>query len=157
MKKNFKTAAFLVFVFVFSALAVNAYAYDKGKFAKAGASKACHADFGQKFTGKAHLLLSKQEELGLTDEQAQQIKDLKIKMEKDSITKQAEIDLVDVDIKAEFWKDDIDVDAVNTLIDSKYELKKEKEKSTIIACVVLKSMLTEEQIQKMKQLCKLKK
>ncbi len=153
MKTNCKLTLVLGLVLVLSVVTLNAYAY--GSYGKEK-GKACHEGFSEKFFCDASFVMSKQEEMGLTSEQADAVKNFKINTKKDLIRKQAEIDLIQVDIKAELWKDLVDADAVNALIDKKYELKKEKAKYTVNACAALKSMLTEEQCQKMKQLCKMR-
>ncbi|NQV03860.1 MAG: hypothetical protein HQ532_00015, partial [Candidatus Omnitrophica bacterium] len=68
--------------------------------------------------------------------------------------KKAEIDLIAIDIKAALWEDTIDLGSVNTLIDRKYELKKQKTKALVAAYAALKGMLTKEQIKNLKGLCK---
>ncbi len=110
--------------------------------------------FGEKFFSKAHLILKNKEELGLSDKQVKEIKDLKIKTKKDLIRKKAEIDIVALDIKAAMWGKKIDTGAINSLIDKKYDLKKEKAKSLVGACAAIKGILTEEQKDKLKDLWK---
>lgn len=123
-------------------------------YAEHGKMKSGHGDFSQKFYKKAMMIIKNQEELGLSDEQVEKIKDLKISTKKDLIRKKAEIDILALDIKASMWEDTIDLDAVNALIDKKYEIKKEKAKALVAACAVLKSTLTADQKKKMKSLCR---
>ena len=78
---------------------------------------------------KASLILSHSESLGLTEDQVQQIKKLKLDTKKDLIMKKAEIDTVKVDIKSALWEPSIDLDAVNPLVEKKYEIKKAKSKA----------------------------
>jgi len=103
---------------------------------------------------KAHFILMNQEELGLTEEQVATIKDLKIATKKDLIKREAEIDLIAVDIKTALWQDTIDVAAVNALIDQKYMLKKEKTKALVAAYATLKNTLSTEQRQAFKEVLK---
>lgn len=103
---------------------------------------------------KAHFILKNQEELKLSDEQITKIKGLKIETKKNLIKQKAEIEIVALDIKAEMWKDTIDVAAINKLIDQKYELKKAKAKFLVEAYAKLKDILTEEQKNKLKGICK---
>jgi len=137
--------------FVFSLLAPMAFAYDHGK------DKKGNKDFGEEIFTKAHFILENQEELEISDEQAKKIKDLKIKAKKDMIRIKADIDVIALDIKQETWKDVINIKAVNSLIDKKYDLKKAKAKSSVAACAELKSILTEEQKKALKALKKTKK
>ncbi len=148
MSKKFVGSVLVVFVLVFGILTLEAYARDSGKTEKH------HGDFEKKFSYKARFILENKKELGLSDEQVKKIKDLKIKTKKDLIRKKAELDILALDIKGELWKGTIDTDRVNKLIDKKYELKKERAKSSVNTYVALKSILTNEQSKKMKELRK---
>ena len=57
------------------------------------------------------------------------VKDLKFSLKRQLITSKADIDLVVVDIKEKMMDDVLDVEAINILIDKKYELKKAKAKA----------------------------
>jgi len=151
MKSRILIIAFLAFSLVFGVVAFNACA-EHGKSKKGG----YHCSGKDKLSGKAHFLLKKKTELGLTDEQVGKIKALKIAVKKDIIAKKAEIDTLSVDIKSKMWETPMDTGAIESLIDRKYELKKQKEKASLRACDKLKGVLTEEQKQKMKELCKKK-
>ena len=70
--------------------------------------------------------------------------------------KEAEIEVIGVDIKAKLWEDPIDVQAINALVDKKYDLKKEKTKYLIATCAALKGILTDSQKDKVKELYKSK-
>jgi Spy/CpxP family protein refolding chaperone len=58
-----------------------------------------------------------------------------------------------VDIKAEMWKDPMNVDKINKLIDQKYDLKKEKTKIIVKAYDDIKNILTADQKAKLKDVC----
>ena len=122
-------------------------------YAERGMKKDHKGDLGGKFYYKVMMVIKNQEELGLSDEQVKKLKDLKLTTKKEAIRKKAEIDMLAIDIKAAMWEGVIDVNAVNVLIDKKYELKKEKAKALVAADVELKSILTEEQQKKLKSLC----
>ena len=92
-----------------------------------------------------HLAIANEVELGLSEEQYEKIKTLKINTKKDLIMKRAEIDVLKIDIKAKLWEDTIDKKGINKLIDKKYELKKEKAKALIDAYAQFKNIITEEQ------------
>ena len=148
MNKKFVGSVLVVFALIFGILTLEAYARDSGK------TKKHHWDFEKKFSYKARFILENKKELGLLDEQVKKIKDLKIEAKKDLIRKKAELDILALDIKGELWRDTIDTDRVNKLIDKKYELKKEKAKSLVNTYVALKNILTDEQREKMKELRK---
>ena len=148
MNKKFMGVALVVFALFFSVLAAGVYARDYGK------TKGHGWDIKEKFSKKAHFFLKNQEELELSDEQIEKIKDLKIKAQKDIIRKNAELEILALDLKSGLWKDTINTNKVNKLIDKKYDLKKEKAKSLVNAYAALKNILTKEQKEKMKGLWK---
>ena len=126
---------------------------DKGWQCKGG-SKGHGWDLESKFYKKAHLVYSKKDELGLSDEQAKKIKSLKMETKKDLIRKKAEIEILGLDIKSMLWEDVVNTEEINKLIDKKYELKKEKAKALVAAYATLKNFLSEDQKDKLKELCK---
>ena len=88
------------------------------------------------------------------------IKTLKVEAKKELIRKNAEIKLLEIDIKSAMYADNIDVEAIGKLIDAKYDLKKEKAKNTINKYVELKGILTPEQkdtLKGLKKQCKMMK
>ena len=120
MKTNKKFLIFgiLALMVIFGAVASKAYAcnYKKGDNYK--------WSLKDKFFKKAHFILGSKEDLQLSDEQATKVKDLKLKMKKDLVVKEAELEVISIDITAALHKDAIDMKAVNSLNDKKYELKK---------------------------------
>lgn len=115
---------------------------------QAQACKSCsyqQKSLKEKFFHKAHHFLKSKEQLGLSDEQVSKIKSVKIDMKKDLIMKDAEIEVIAIDIKSQLWKEEIDVNAVHALIDKKYDIKKAKTKSLVQAIADLKSVLTDKQ------------
>ena len=97
-------------------------------------------------------ILKNSDELGLSDQQKTDIMEQKYAMQKNQINKKAEIDLVAVDLKKELWKEDVDVNAVNALIDQKYQLKAQRQKDIIGTSVAIKNSLTAEQREKVKEM-----
>ena len=144
----FKRSIVLLLVVSFGLMASYVYAEGHDK------AKDCKQGLEDKVFHKAMTLIKNQEELGLTDEQIKKVKDLKIATKKDVIKKKADIEILGLDIKAALWEDTVDLNALNALIDTKYELKKEKTKSLVAAYVELKGVLTEEQKTRLKDLCK---
>ncbi|MDP8213050.1 MAG: Spy/CpxP family protein refolding chaperone [Candidatus Zapsychrus exili] len=106
------------------------------------------------FEKKIKIIFKAKEELGITDDQMEQIKAIKMDVKKEIIMKQADIDVAALDIKAEMYKDKVDLKSVNKIIDKKYDAKKSKAKATVAACVKLKGILTEEQKSKLKEMKK---
>jgi len=153
MKAKYGGVTFLVLFLVFGSFAGEVYAFDQGEKEKS------HFSLEDKFSKKTKLILSNQDELGLSDEQVKKVKELKLETKKGLLKANAEIDIIALDIKAKMWTDSIDTNSVNKLIDKKYDLKKEKTKSLVAAYVALKDILTKEQKEKMGELykkCKMK-
>ncbi len=124
-----------------------------GGFEKGGRG---HHGFGQ-FMQKAHFILENKEELGLTEEQVNTIKDLKIRVKKDLINLRAETQLNMVDIQSQLKTDDVNVQAVNALVDQGFANTSTRVKSIIDSYAKLKSTLTPEQKAKLKEIFKGKK
>jgi len=144
MNKKFIGTVLVVFALIFSVLTVEAYA---GEYKK---MKGHRWNLEEKFSKKALFFLKNQEELGLSDEQIEKIKNLKIKIKKDIIGKDAELEIVSLDLQSGLWKEKIDTIVLNELIDKKYDLKKGKAKFLVEAYAALKDILTEEQKENMK-------
>lgn len=98
-----------------------------------------------KFFGTAYLVLEHGEYLGLTADQTDQIKNLKLQSKKDLIMQEAQIQVLGLDLKAALNEDKIDIKAVNKLIDKKYDLKKNKVKALVGAYNDLRGILTDDQ------------
>lgn len=111
----------------------------KGK----GSGQGC--GFEKNLFSKLHLALVHQEKLGLTEEQVAKIKQLKMSTKKDLIKREAEIDLVTVDIKTKLCEDNICQKSIGKLIDKKYDLKKEKAKALVGVFEEMKNILSDEQ------------
>jgi len=143
MKCKFVLIALMAFAI--AAMPILAYAggHDKGG-----------PDFSKMLLSKMGLALKNKEELGLTDQQEKDIKKIKTDTKKSLIKQGAEIQLVCIDIKALMWEDKIDTKAVNSLIDKKYDLKKEKAKMLIASCAQFRGILTDEQSKQIKALWK---
>lgn len=153
MKAKYLVIMLLVFALAFGYTA-SGYAYGPGHGGMQGGKGKCHFTEEGKIFGAAILILKNKEEVGLTDEQVDKIKALKVETKKSLIRQNAEIDIVSVDLKAAEWKDPIDRAEVNKLIDRKYDLKKEKAKSLVAARAALKDILTDEQYAALKDFCK---
>ncbi|MFH1552248.1 MAG: hypothetical protein ABID83_01225 [Candidatus Omnitrophota bacterium] len=108
----------------------------------------------EKIFCKAKFILQNEDELGLSDKQVEKIKALKFETKRELVKRDAEIDLVMIDIKEKLYMDKVDVPGMNALIDKKYEMKKEKAKYLVKQYADLKAILTDEQMDKMKALWK---
>ncbi len=106
----------------------------------------------EKFFKKVLMIYLYEDELKVNDKQLDQIKELKVALKKDLIQKKADIDVIKVDIRPLLYEDEIDVDAVNKLIDQKHEIKKAKSKKVVESFAKLKKILTKEQMDKLRKI-----
>lgn len=111
----------------------------------------------EKFVMKAHLIMDNSQELGITEDQLAKIRDIKMKTKKMLIMKEAEIDVIELDIKSGLWQDNVDMAAIGLLVAKKYELEKEKAIGIVEACIAIKGILNPEQMSKLKAMCAVKK
>lgn len=146
MRKQILAALFLVFFSLFAISAV--YAGDHGK------SSGCDKSLDGKILYKAHFFISNQEELALSDDQVKKIKDIKMAVKKDVIKRDAEIEMLKIDVEMRLYDDNINVGEVDKLIDEKYDLKKAKAKYLVGKYAELKGILTPEQMKSLKALWK---
>ena len=105
-----------------------------------------------KFMMKAHFLLEHKADVGLTDDQAKTIKDLKLQVEKGSIQQSADMKTFMLDLDSKLAEDKVDVDGTNALIDKGFASAAASAKSNLNAYAKLKALLTPDQITKMKAL-----
>ena len=98
--------------------------------------------------------LKNKEELGLSDEQANKIKELGSKTKKDVIQLKADSEKVGIDIKSAVIADDFNAEVINALIDKNLELKKQTMKTIVDSHAELLAILTPEQKVKLKEVVK---
>ncbi len=119
-----------------------------------------HGSYGKsdglekKFCMKAHMIVEHADELGLSQEKVDAIKALKTETKKSLIRQDAEIEIIGMDIEEGLHAYPVNVEAVNKLVDQKYELKKAKTKALVEAIAKLKSQLSQDQYDKLKTLWK---
>ena len=110
--------------------------------------------FKEKFFHFAHLIIQNYEEMGLTDEAAKKVRELKIGTKKGLIRNTAEAELLTVDIIAKLYENKPDLVEINKLLDKKFDVKKAGMKKLIAAFVGIKKLLSKEQMKQMKAICK---
>jgi len=108
-------------------------------------------------TKQAHFVLKNQDELELTEEQVTQIMIIKADAKKDAIQRQAELDIIDVDIRSQLWENEINEEEVLTLVTKKCQVLEAKQKTAVQSYISLKGILTGEQKEQVKQLQRTKK
>ncbi len=132
-------------------------AYANGHCAKCGSHGKGGDSLEKKFYMKAHMVMENSDELGLSSQAVDEIKALKMETKKSLIRQDAEIKIAGMDLEEGLHAYPVDVEAVNKLVDTKYELKKEKAKTVVAAIAKLKSELSADQYEKLKTLWKDKK
>ena len=154
MKTKFQKTAVSLGVLMFLALSV------PGLMPAASANHGyCHGggrgmkgNFEGMFFFKSHFLLENAEQLALTEKQQEEIQNLKLEVKKSLIKQEAEVEVVELDIAQRVHGKVIDTEAVNKLIDQKFELKKTELKFIVESMAKLKQILSDEQYAKMKEL-----
>ncbi len=121
-------------------------------FADGGKGSAGQCEMAKKFFGKVKMIYMNQKELDVSDKQMEKIKKLKIDTKKYLIEQNAKIDLLKVDIKVHLWEPKVDTGKVNKLVDKKYDLKKDKVKYLVKSYASLKKILSDEQMDKLKDI-----
>jgi Spy/CpxP family protein refolding chaperone len=149
MKKILITSMAVVLALGFTQL--NAFAEKKHRMGHHDYQKMSMND---RFFMKVKMIKKHQEEIGVTDDQMHQIKDIKTALKKDTIRKQAEIDILKIDIRSLMHKEQVDVKAVYKLIDKKYENKKAKAKKAVESFAQLKKIITKDQMAKLRSIKK---
>jgi len=140
-------------MFLFSSMP-HASAGQCGSKSGYGGKKGYGHGLDDKFSYMAVAILKSRDELGLTEKEVADIRSLKIEVKKKLIMLNAEIDTIGVDIKGMMWQGTFDPEAVNMLVERKYELKKEKAKYIVTSIAKLKGMLTEEQRDQLSSICR---
>jgi len=109
------------------------------------------------FFHKAGLIMKNAAELGLSDDQLQKVKTLKLDAQKSMIKADADVELLVLDIQAALEKDEIDVNNINSLIDKKYGIKSQAAKVFVGAYGELKKVLNKDQMKKLHEIWKKEK
>ena len=128
----------------------------KGKDCSRGecGKKSGGCPFVEKFMKKAHFFLENQAEIGLSEEQVSTIKTMKMDMKKSMIRHMAEHEIFMMDMEAKLGEPAMDVEGINAMIDQAMAGMTTGAKGTVAALVELKSVLTEEQMAKAKEIWK---
>lgn len=106
-------------------------------------------DLDEMFSYKANLIMKNAVELGLSDDQVQKIKKLKMDTKKSMIRTDADVAVLILDIREALGKDEIDVNGTNALLDKNYSLKAQEAKTLVGAYAELKKILTKDQMKKL--------
>lgn len=104
-----------------------------------------------KIMKKAHFLLDKQQELGLSEEQVKNIKAIKMETKKAHIRQQAEMKIFHLDLKQKLSESEVDAEGLNAMMDSAAEGFATNGKASVASYIKLKAVLTPEQLAKAKE------
>lgn len=105
-----------------------------------------------KFFWKAHEMQEHRQEIGLSDEKADSIKKLASETRKNLIRQQAELEIIEIDLKEKLHANPVDVQGANDLVDQKFEIKKTMLKGLVDSLAKLKGTLTTDQYNKFRTL-----
>ena len=107
-----------------------------------------------KFFHKAHSLMQHQDEIGLSEEQIESVKMQKREVKKTMLMRNAEIEILAVDINAKLREYPVDEKALSDLVSQKADLEKERAVAMVKAFAQLKNTMTEDQYMAMKEIWK---
>lgn len=105
-----------------------------------------------KFNMKAYWLMRHKDELGLTADQVAKIKSLQLDMAKNMIRGQAEMKIGMMEMENQLSQETLNVEAIESMIDSGMAGMATGAKASVKAYAELKSLLTEEQKAKAKEI-----
>ena len=108
-------------------------------------------DLEDHFFDVTKLLLSQQEEFKLTDKQRSDIMKLKMNLKKEFLRKNAEIEILKMDIGMGLMEDKVDAKSVKSQMKKVSSIKDEKSEALVDAIVSIKGMLTSDQMMKLKK------
>ena len=97
-----------------------------------------------------HEYLEHREQLGLSEQQVQDIKAMKLEMKKSMIRKMANMQIFKLDMKQHLSADTLNAEAINAMIDQQMSTMAAGAKEGVAAFVKLRSILTAEQQAKFK-------
>lgn len=151
MMKNFCVAVAAAFILCLPAVT---YANPFGKGGHKG--KCPHeakADIlACKVNHKADFYTAHAKQIGLSKEQVEKIRNLRLEFNKNRVKESADVEALKMDIMAELRQDAPDQAKINSLIDKKYSIKREMAKAAVQALLEIKGTLSPEQKEKAKEL-----
>ena len=150
-------AAFLMFTFVSSG-----FANHGGGGHSCPMGSECGGGYGKgdqeykcpivaKLMKKAEFYLDNQQEIGLSEEQATQIKAIKLDVQKAYARQGAEMQIFELDLQAKMSEPKVDVEGLNAMIDSAMQGMSKGAKESVANYAKLKAVLTEDQAKKAKE------
>jgi hypothetical protein len=146
-----KALIFIVSVgLIFAGCAESSAKADKKGMYEQGKDKKSYME--NKFYKKMYFILANEDEIGLSEEQKDKIYDLKYNLRKNMITKEADIEVVAIEIKQELKKDEANMSKIDTLLNQKYDMKKQKTRDSIKAYLDLKKIINDGQMEELKQI-----
>jgi Spy/CpxP family protein refolding chaperone len=110
-----------------------------------------------KFYSNTKIIMSNSAKLGISDAQIDEVRKMKYDTKKNKIKACADIKIVGVEISEALWKEKVDIDKVNALIDKKYQMKAQLKKDMVGSYVSLNEMLTADQKEMVKSIRKAEK
>ena len=109
-----------------------------------------------KLMKKGKFFLAHETELGLSEEQVDQIKAIKLDTKKAAARQKAEHEIFMLDMESKLSETAVDVDGISRMIDEQIPMMTQGAKKTVEDFAKLKAVLTPEQLAKAKELWKAK-
>lgn len=103
---------------------------------------------------KAHMMLCNKEDLGLSAEQVETIKAIKLDTKKAAVKMDADMQIFMMDINARLSDENMDAEATKKMMDEQMSNMTASSKASVDAYAKLKAVLTPEQNAKCKEMCK---
>ncbi len=150
MTKKTTMTGFAALIFTLTVALGSAYAQECMKGYGHGGGRGMSGQFFK----KAHWIMKNQNTLGLSEEKIAAIKSLMLDTKKEAVKQESDIKVLSLDLKNQLSKNVIDVAVTNNLIDQKYELEKAKAKNSIKALAKLKTLMTQDEWNKLSSLKK---
>ncbi len=109
-----------------------------------------------KIMKKAHFFLANKEALGLSEQQVERIKAIKLQTQKSVIKQQADMSLFMLDLDAKLDQPKVDVEGIGAMMEQGMAAMGQSGRASVQAYADLKSILTDDQMAKAKEIWKKK-
>ncbi len=151
---NKKLIAGLSVLLVVLGASTDAFAYGGGHH---GGRMGGGNELSGMFFFKAHKVLEMKKELGLSAEQVEAVRNLKLDVKKALIRHRANIDILNIDLYSQLKNDTKNTAVITKLIDEKFEIQKSEAMFLTESYVKLNGTLNDKQLETLKSLFEARK
>ncbi|MCA9403645.1 MAG: hypothetical protein KC897_07680 [Candidatus Omnitrophica bacterium] len=103
-----------------------------------------------RFNQERRRIIRYAEVLGLNDRQSEKIDELSRHLEKEMVLQDARVEVIDIDLRAELSKDQVDMKQVRKLLAEKFEIERKRTEGQAAAYASLKEILSQAQREKLR-------